>query len=77
MPTPVNCGRCSRLRRQTQPGFGICGSHARMIQTDQVSPTVSLDATCEHAALSAKFDPDFQRRSRDSQCRPWTMPPLS
>jgi hypothetical protein len=73
---PVNCGRCSLLSRHTRPGFGICGSTARMIQTGEALPTVSLDSTCEHAALSAKFDPDFKRRWQASLRAEWKMPSL-
>lgn len=60
---PVNCGRCAHLWNRAQPGFGICACAARQDQTGRVRPTVALDATCEHAKISAKFDPDFYRPS--------------
>lgn len=56
---PVNCGRCAMLSRRAQPGFGICGCNARGREIGKYHTTVSLDATCEHAKISAKFDPDF------------------
>ncbi len=55
----VNCGRCANLWNRSQPGFGVCASAARAHQIGKIRATVALDATCEHAQLSAKFDPDF------------------
>jgi hypothetical protein len=69
----VNCGKCAHLWNTKPNGFGICACHARQIQTSMIRPTVALDATCEHAQLSAKFNPDFMpslRAARDAEAVP-------
>lgn len=73
----INCGRCAHLHnrgRGSHPGQGRCACNARMIQTGQVRPVVMLDSTCEHAKLSAAFDPNFSRRFHE--WKPWDMPPI-
>lgn len=61
MNEQVNCGRCAHLwnREPNHPGFGRCACLARQHQLQQLRPMVELVATCEHAQLSAKFDPEF------------------
>ncbi len=70
---PVNCGRCAHLWNRSQPGFGVCASAARAHQIGKIRSTVALDATCEHAQLSAKFDPDFFPALRLAR-RGWIQP---
>jgi hypothetical protein len=67
MSESINCGRCAHLwKKHTVPSLGYCGCHARKIQTGQIKPVVDLSETCEHAKLSAKFDPDANRRFYES-----------
>lgn len=72
----VNCGRCAHLwnRAYNQPGFGRCACHARKQITGKIRELVSLDATCEHAQLSAKYDPDFLPRLRAARRGEWELP---
>lgn len=73
----VNCGRCAHLNRFTRLGFGKCGCNARMRQTGEVLPTVSLDATCEHAKLSQKYNPNILREMAERNAGKWNLPPIS
>ena len=74
----INCGRCAHLwgRKNGHPDSGVCACHARQVRTGQLRPTVSLDATCEDAQLSAKFDPDFWPRVIAARQGKWDQPPL-
>lgn len=72
----VNCGRCAHLSRVTSPGIGKCGCNARMRQTGEVLPTVSLGTTCEHAKLSQKFNPQVLSEMHKRNAGTWEMPPL-
>ncbi|MEO5715040.1 MAG: hypothetical protein ABIT37_16295 [Luteolibacter sp.] len=88
-PETVNCGRCASLwnKEANRPGFGRCASHARQQQTGKIRPLVDLNATCEHAQLSAKFNPEYFPRliaerqaaacyppTGGGQCHPPTAP---
>lgn len=68
---PVNCGRCAHLwnRESNHPGFGRCACNARYRQTGELRPMVQLDSSCDHAQLSAKFDPEFIPRLRAQRFR--------
>lgn len=73
---PVNCGRCAHMWSKAHPGFGVCACHARQQVTGKIRPTVRLDSTCEHAQLSAKFDPDFLPRLKAARRGEWEKPEL-
>ena len=72
MSEPINCGRCAHLWNRKNSSFGVCACFARQELTGQLRPSVALDATCEHAELSAKFDPEFMAKVRAS--RPGYVP---
>ena len=74
----TNCGRCAHLwnRDAGHPGFGRCACAARQHQTAQIRPLVDLNGTCEHAQLSAKFDPDFMPRLAAARRGEWETPTI-
>lgn len=73
---PVNCGRCAHLwnLEPNKPGFGRCACHARQQQSGVIRELVNLTGTCEHAQISAKFDPNFLPRLRAVRRGDWEAP---
>ena len=76
MAEPVNCGRCAHLwnRDANHPGFGRCACRARQDETGEIRPLVALDSVCEHAQLSAKFDPAFMPAILAARRGDWEKP---
>jgi hypothetical protein len=72
----VNCGRCAHLNRIVRPCFGKCGCNARAAETGDVLPTVSLDSTCSHSKLSAKFNPFILSEMHERSAGQWNLPPI-
>ncbi len=47
-----------------------------MRETGKIHPIVQLDFTCQHAQLSASYDPEFRSRNNEQKQGTWNLPPL-